>query len=87
VIEPDAAILQLHALEELTSSPGWQLLVERWREREAHADTTLHSASPLNQIEICAAQTTCRVLREVIDTPAKLIAECMSALREGDDNA
>jgi hypothetical protein len=71
----DEALVAVHAVEGLLAHPGWTLIASRWEESEREYDEALHRERVDDVVRMQICQTTCRVLREVLETPGKLVRE------------
>lgn len=71
----EEAVLALHAVEALLEHPGWALVAARWAESEREYDQALHRERTDDVVRMQVCQTTCRVLREVLETPRKVARE------------
>ncbi len=84
-IPHDSAIAQaaetLATLTEGQESRFWYLLCEAWRQSEREYDQVLHTANAGDAVRIATAQATCKVLRDVMNTPEKLAKEAEAVLK------
>lgn len=77
----EEALVALHALEGLQEHPGWRLAAARWEESEREYDAALHRDRVDDVVRMQTCQTTCRVLRQVLNTPQRMIAELMEIVK------